>query len=48
MARLMPNENAVLYGNETLSDASRQKIAIPLGLIFFRCKRNWRSDNERC
>ena len=30
----MPNENAILYGNETLSDASRQKRAIPLGLIF--------------
>ena len=30
----MPNENAVLYGKETLSDASRQKRAIPLGLIF--------------
>ena len=25
MPRLMPNENAVLYGKETLSDASRQK-----------------------
>ena len=34
MPRLMPNENAVLYGKETLSDASRQKRAIPLGLIF--------------
>ena len=32
MPRLMPN--AVLYGKETLSDASRQKRAIPLGLIF--------------
>ena len=30
----MPNENAILYGKETLSDASRQKRAIPLGLIF--------------
>ena len=30
----MPNENAVLYGKETLSDASRLKRAIPLGLIF--------------
>ena len=30
MPRLMPNENAVLYGKETLSDASRQKRAIPL------------------
>ena len=29
MPRLMPNENAVLYGKETLSDASRQKRAIP-------------------
>ena len=34
MPRLMPNENAVLYGKVTLSDASRQKRAIPLGLIF--------------
>ena len=34
MPRLMPNENAVLYGKETLSKASRQKRAIPLGLIF--------------
>ena len=34
MPRLMPNENAVLYGKQTLSDASRQKRAIPLGLIF--------------
>ena len=34
MPRLMPNENAVLYGKETLSHASRQKRAIPLGLIF--------------
>ena len=32
--RLMPNENAILYGKETLSEASRQKRAIPLGLIF--------------
>ena len=30
----MPNENAVLYDKETLSDTSRQKRAIPLGLIF--------------
>ena len=34
MPRLMLNENAILYGKETLSDASRQKRAIPLGLIF--------------
>ena len=34
MPRLMSNENAILYGKETLSDASRQKRAIPLGLIF--------------
>ena len=34
MPRLMPNENAILYGKETLSEASRQKRAIPLGLIF--------------
>ena len=44
----MPNENAVLYGKETLSDASRQKRAIPLGLIFSGVKCDWRSDNERC
>ena len=31
MPRLMPNENAILYGKEILSDASRQKRAIPLG-----------------
>ena len=30
----MPNENAIIYGKETQSDASRQKRAIPLGLIF--------------
>ena len=30
----MQNKNAVLYGKQTLSDASRQKRAIPLGLIF--------------
>ena len=30
----MPNENAILYGKETLSDTSRQKRAIPLGLLF--------------
>ena len=29
MPRLVPNENAILYGKETLSDASRQKRAIP-------------------
>ena len=34
MPRLMPNKNAILYGKETLSDASRQKRAIPLGLLF--------------
>ena len=34
MPRLIPNENAILYGKETLSDASRQKRAIPLGLLF--------------
>ena len=34
MPRLMPNENTILYGKETLSDASRQKRAVPLGLIF--------------
>ena len=34
MPRLMPNENAILYGKETLSDASRQKRAIPLDSSF--------------
>ena len=34
MPRLMPSENAIIYGKETQSDASRQKRAIPLGLIF--------------
>ena len=34
MPRLMPNENAIIYGKETRSDASRQKRAIPLGLLF--------------
>ena len=33
MPRLMPNENAILYGKETNSHV-RQKRAIPLGLIF--------------
>ena len=30
----MPNENAIIYGKETRSDSSRQKRAIPLGLLF--------------
>ena len=30
----MPNENTIIYGKETLNDGSRQKRAIPLGLIF--------------
>ena len=34
MPRLMLNENAIIYGKETLSKASRQKRAIPLGVIF--------------
>ena len=34
MPRLMPNENAIIYSKETQSDGSRQKRAIPLGLIF--------------
>ena len=33
MPRLMPNKNAIIYGKETQSDVSRQKRAIPLGLI---------------
>ena len=34
MPRLMPKENAIIYGKETLRETSRQKRAIPLGLIF--------------
>ena len=34
MLRLMPNENAIIYGKETQSNASQQKRAITLGLIF--------------
>ena len=34
MPRLMQNENAIIYGKQTQSDSSRQKRAIPLGLIF--------------
>ena len=34
MPRLMPNENAIIYGKETNSQNDRQKWAIPLGLIF--------------
>ena len=34
MPRLMPNENAFIYGKETNSHSDRQKRAIPLGLIF--------------
>ena len=34
MPRLMPNENAIIYGKETKTDVSRQKRAIPLGLMF--------------
>ena len=34
MPRLMPSKNAIIYGKETQSDVSRQKRAIPLGLIF--------------
>ena len=34
MPRLLPNENAIIYGKETQADVSRQKRAIPLGLIF--------------
>ena len=30
----MPNKNAIIYGKETQSNGSRQKRAIPLGLIF--------------
>ena len=34
MFRLMPNENAIIYGKETDSERVRQKWAVPLGLIF--------------
>ena len=34
MPKLMPNENAFIYGKETQSHQPRQKWAIPLGLIF--------------
>ena len=34
MPQLMPNENAIIYGEETQSTASQQKRAIPLFLIF--------------
>ena len=34
MPRLMPNENVIIYGKETRSHESRQKRAIPLGLLF--------------
>ena len=34
MPRLMPNENAIIYGKGMQSNVSRQKRAIPLGLIF--------------
>ena len=34
MPRLMPNENAILYGKQTQTQHSHQKRAIPLGLIF--------------
>ena len=34
MPSLMANKNAIIYGKETQSEASRHKRAIPLGLIF--------------
>ena len=34
MPRLMPNENAIIYGKQTQTQHSQQKRAIPLGLIF--------------
>ena len=34
MPRLMLNENAIIYGKEMQSNVSREKRAIPLGLIF--------------
>ena len=34
MPRLLPNEQALLYGKQTKTEHDRQKRAIPLGLIF--------------
>ena len=34
MVCLLPNEWAVLYGKETMTENNRVKCAIPLGLIF--------------
>ena len=34
MPRLLPNERAVIYGKETITENNRVKQAIPLGLIF--------------
>ena len=34
MPRLLPNERAVLYGKETMTDSNRVKWAILLELIF--------------
>ena len=36
MPRLMPNENAIIYGKEMQGHESRQRRAIPLELIFSR------------
>ena len=47
MPRLMPNENAIIYGKETLSETSRHKKSNSLGTHLFWCKCHWRSDNER-
>ena len=34
MPHLLPNEQAVLYGKETMTENNRVKRALPLGLIF--------------
>ena len=34
MPRLLPNEKALVYGKETLTEHKRDKRAIPIGLIF--------------
>ena len=47
MPRLMPNENAIIYGKETQRRFQTEKSNSP-GTHLFRCKCHWRSDNERC
>ena len=47
MPRLLPNEWAVMYGKETMTENNRVKRVIPLGLILFWCKCSRRFDHER-